>query len=105
MAIEMVDLSEMVDLDFRGPPPRSTTFKSRCHKELRRKWWTWWTFFLTLHTYARMRAHARDKHPGVAPRSTRSTRGHNLLVSNRLKVVDLVGREVHHLAVQRVGML
>ena len=31
----MVDLGEAVDLNFRGPPLRSTTFKLKQDKELR----------------------------------------------------------------------
>ena len=61
--------------------------------------------FLIPYTRARTRMRARARSvTGIAPRSTTSTRNRKSLESNRLSVVDLLPREVHHLAVQRVGM-
>ena len=70
--VEMVDLAQMVDLIFRGPPLRSTTFKLRQIKEIRQKWWTWWTLLLTLRAYAGAPAPAREAAEGWL-RSTTST--------------------------------
>ena len=54
----------MVDLVFRGPPLRSTTFKLNNIKELQREWWTWWTFFVTsAYVCAHARARARVRNP------------------------------------------
>ena len=98
---EMVDLGQMVDLVFRGPPLRSTTVKLRKNKELRRKWWAWWTFFASpTRIRAGARTRPRDTQAKVGLRSTTSTKNRNSLWLHRLAVVDLTWREVHHLMVK-----
>ena len=57
----VVDLGASGGPQKAGPPLRSTTFKLKQIKELQRKWWTWWTFLLTLCAYVRTRTRLRTR--------------------------------------------